>query len=194
MKLTKSDALFLYTVLWNYKTSLTNSLPYDDEGKLTLLINDLSDFVLSENSDDSDDSDDEEDNSDDVDGDLVYSNSDDEDDETYDDDEDQEEITSFVSPSDLAALPLVVVNSPTGNKVNLEFEDVGEEETVDVLLDNGSVIIDSIESLRITSSAIDLHDGEEWHTFGIKKLPKKWTNLLEVDTVYGVKSSAEEDE
>ena len=190
MRLSKSDALFLHTVLWHYRMTSQGNFSYTEEDKLNSLVDELSKFVLSVDEDENQE-----------DGYLVPYDDEEEADEDLEDeddseaDADEEEITSFVSPADLAALPTITVISPTGSKVTLEFEDVNEELCVDALLDNGSVIIDSVESLRLTSDAVELYDGEEWHSFTSKKIPKKWLSLIDLDTVYGVKAdSAEEDE
>ena len=160
MKLSKSDTLFLYTVMWHYKS--TTSSGAEVEERLSELLGAFSNFIMGDNED--------------------------------------EEITSFITAEELSKLSSALVLSPTGEKISLEFEDVGEEDSVDVLLDNGSVIIDNVSALRLiitpSSTAVDFHDGEEWHVFEVKKLPKSWSKVIESNTVYGVgrdKKNSEEE-
>ena len=93
----------------------------------------------------------------------------------------------LVAPPVLAVLPPLSVTSPTGSKVSLEFEDVGES-TVDALLDEGSVILDGVSHLKVDedSKEIHLYDGSEWHSFGFRKLPKAWVKVLNPGVLYGV--------
>ncbi len=189
MKLSKSDALFLYTVMWHYKS--TTSSGAEVEERLSELLGTFSNFIIDDNEDESEE---EEKKSHKEDKSCQHC---DEEEEAL---EEQEEITSFITAEELSKLSSALVLSPTGEKISLEFEDVGEEDSVDVLLDSGSVIIDNVSALRLiitpSSTAVDFHDGEEWHVFEVKKLPKSWSKVIESNTVYGVgkdKKNSEEE-
>ena len=191
MKLSKSDALFLYTVMWHYKS--TTSSGTEVEERLSELLGTFSNFIMGDNEDeDESESEDEDEES--------CQHCDDDDEEEEEAIEEQEEITSFITAEELSKLSSALVLSPTGDKISLEFEDVGEEDSVDVLLDSGSIVIDNVSSLRIivnpTATVIDFHDGEEWHDFSVKKLPKSWLKVIKSNTVYGVgrdKKNSEEE-
>lgn len=192
MKLSKSDALFLYTVMWHYKS--TTSSGTEVEERLSELLGAFSNFIMGDNEDEDESEDEEDKNSHKEDKSCQHC---DEEEEAL---EEQEEITSFITAEELSKLSSALVLSPTGEKISLEFEDVGEEDSVDVLLDNGSVIIDNVSALRLiitpSSTAVDFHDGEEWHVFEVKKLPKSWSKVIESNTVYGVgrdKKNSEEE-
>lgn len=123
------------------------------------------------------------------------------DDDTDDDDDDDEPVSEksplppvddFVTPDELHSLPSVMVTSPTGDKITLEFEDVCEDGIVDVLLDEGSVVIESVERLKLDGKTLSLYDGDEWHSFLVqKKLPKSWTKRIKSEKIYGVKLEEE---
>ena len=190
MKLSKSDALFLYTVMWHYKS--TTSSGTEVEERLSELLGTFSNFIMGDNEDE-DESEDKDDKSCE---DKSCQHCDDEEEAL----EEQEEITSFITAEELSKLSSALVLSPAGDKISLEFEDVGEEDSVDVLLGSGDIVIDNVSSLRIivkpTATVIDFHDGEEWHDFSVKKLPKSWLKVIKVNTVYGVgrdKKNSEEE-
>ena len=88
--------------------------------------------------------------------------------------------------SKMVTLPSARVTSPSGDEVDLEFEDSQSSPTcIDALVDGGSLIIEGISSLKITPSSVDLYDGQEWHNFEYKKLPKIWTKNISLNRVYG---------
>ena len=185
MKLSKSDALFLYGVLFHQSSTKNTGMGYQDEDRLSDLLNSLSDYVLAESADvDAE-----------VDADL--DDEDDDDTEESSDDEDVPEAEDIVRANVLASLPAIAVVSPTGSKVDLEFEDIGDENSVDALLDEGSTIIDSVTHVKLNKDSVELYDSTEWHKFAFKKSPKSWLKQLSVGIVYGVgwhKRSNEEDE
>lgn len=189
MKLSKSDALFLYTVMWHYKS--TTSSGDEVEERLSELLGMFSEFIMGDNNNEEDAADE-----DDTAEDESCQHCDDEEEAL----EKQEEIASFITAEELSKLSSALVLSPTGDKISLEFEDVGEEDSVDVLLDSGSIVIDNVSSLRITvtpsATVVDFHDGEAWHDFNVKKLPKSWLKVIKSNTVYGVgrdKKNSEEE-
>ena len=191
MKLNKPDALFLHSLLFHV---LTQDLGSDVSTRLRDIMSDMEDFLLTDDAYveiESDESEDQE-----------VDDDDDTDDADDDDDDDAEEETSedvkadaFLKPEDAGKLPALTVSSPTGEKVTFEFEDVGEDDLVDVLIDDGSVIIDSVTHLKVTSTSIEVYDGAEWHVFSTKRLPKTWKNIT-LDTVYGfsVEKGGDEEE
>lgn len=181
MKLTKPDVLFLHSLLFHF---LTQDHGSDVSSRVHDLMNDMEDFLLSgeEEETESEQEEDalEEEQEDDVDA--------------EEEEEDTEvEAEDFLTPEAAGKLPPVTVTSPTGEKVTLEFEDVGEDDLVDVLIDDGSVIIDSVTQLKVTQSSVEVYDGEQWHVFAMKRLPKSW-KAIDLDTVYGFSVEKGQDE
>lgn len=179
MKISKEDSIFLYGVLFHF--SLSQDLSSDVRSRVC----DLMDLLTS---------DPEEEIGTDLDEDEEPS-------EEVDDDSDEDEVEQpspdeCISPSSLGELPQLCVVSPAGDKIQLEFEDVDEEEHVDALLDEGTVIIDAVSHIHVdsTGKGIRLYDGSEWHHFSITKYPKTWSKVLTPGTQYSVGKSEEEDE
>ena len=195
MKLSKSDALFLYGVLFHQ--SSTKSLGYSEEDRLQDLLNSLSEYVLGDSVETQADDHDHDalgDESDDVD---QSDEDEDEDEDEPSDDEASPEAEDIVKASALASLPSITVVSPAGSKVSLEFEDIGDENSVDALLDEGSMIIDSVTHVKLNRDSVELYDSAEWHSFSFKKPSKAWCKQLNTGVVYGVgwsDTSKEEDE
>ena len=193
MKLSKSDALFLYGVLFHQ--SSTKALGYSEEDRLQDLLNSLSEYVLGDSTETEADDHDHDvlgDESDDVD-----QSDEDEDEDESSDDEASPEAEDIVKASALASLPSITVVSPAGSKVSLEFEDIGDENSVDALLDEGSMIIDSVTHVKLNRDSVELYDSAEWHSFSFKKPSKAWCKQLNTGVVYGVgwsNTSKEEDE
>ena len=69
--------------------------------------------------------------------------------------------------------------------MSIEFEDVGDDGSIDVVLDDG-VVIDGVEVLTVSDRSISLHDGETWHVFDLVRLPKSWARLIKAGLQYGV--------
>lgn len=172
MNLSKRDALFLYKTLYHF--SVVNP-DFDEMTSLEDLSDRLENFLLS-SSDLEEDEEREE-----------------EEDTSSDDDEEEDteklEADDTLLISDLNNLSSLRVETPDGSKATLEFEDVGDLNSIDALIDGGDVIIDSVTHIKATSSSIELFDGEEWHSYGYKRLTKQWSDLLEVDTVYDVEAT-----
>lgn len=210
MKINKSEALFLYAFLWNQKYNQT-PLDSEDENRMLDLLDSAKEFLTSfddghEECDD--DYCDDCGNSSDEDGDLyldevVVDVDDVEDDDSEDEDdvdesnededlEENEEPSCFVSATDLSDLPKIKVTDEEGNKVSIEFDANDTSNSVDVLLDEGSVIIDEVRLIRLTSTSIEIHDGDDWLKFTFKKAPKTWANLFELDSICGVETAEEE--
>lgn len=190
MKLDKSDALMLHSVLFAYVNSNVN-LDFVDVEHLQSLQERLVDFVAFDHEECQDcegsNHSDEDDTTDDVDEDEE-----DEEDEFEDEEEDLEEeeddeepIDTYVSAKDAAELLPIKVLSPDGSTVTLEFEDVGDEDAVDALVDEGTVIIDSVVKVVIDEKCVSLNDGEGWHDFKVVKLSKSWKRVFPSGKIVG---------
>jgi hypothetical protein len=156
MKLDKSDALVVYSAIFSFVNS-HRTIDKDTLDHLLDIQSDIQEFLTDDES-----SCDEEHEGDCCDHD--------------DDDCDEElpEADSYVSTEAASDLSAVIVTAVDGSKIDLEFEDVGDAETVDALLDDGTVILDKISHVRVVNNEILLFDGEEWHPFKVKKFPKAW--------------------
>jgi len=192
MKLEKSDALLLHSVVFAYVNSNV-SLDFIDVEHLEDLQLRLSEFVTNDerHSDECNhDTDGEE--YDEVDEDDI-DDDDDEDEDEDDEDEEPEEspIDLFVRPMNADALNQIKVKTPDGSTVFLEFEDVSEVKTVDALLDEGNVIIEGVLKVVVTDNDISLYDGEEWHDFKTVKLPKSWKKLFPLGKIVGFSEGEE---
>jgi hypothetical protein len=196
MKLSRPEAFFLHNLLFHVSTTQI-SLGPKEEDDLYDIMNRLCGYVLNEQTTSEVESSfepDEVHSSDDF---LEDEDEDEEDEESDEDEETTDEGSvevevldsdAFISPVVLADLPPIGVVSPAGDKISLEFEDVGEADSVDALLDGGTIIIDTVSQVKVAplSKALELFDGEEWHRFEVKKFPKAWSKHLVSDTVYGV--------
>ena len=184
MKLEKSDALLLHSIVFAYVNSNV-SLDFIDVEHLEDLQFRLSEFVTNEEKQSDkcvhvDDVDDDE-----------YDEDEDEDDDDEYDEEEESPIDLFVQPMNADALDQMKVKTPDGSTVFLEFEDISEEKTVDALLDEGNVIIEGILKVAVTDGAVSLYDGEEWHDFKIVKLPKSWKKVFPLGKIVGFSKGEE---
>lgn len=189
MKLEKSEALTIYSVLFHY-LSTSNHAP--SRATIEDVLDRLHHFLSEEESsqhpmDDSQEEDQEYEDS---------SSEDENEDEEYEDEDDVEEDDEpaelFVDPAAASELPPINVTTPDGSTLSFEFEDIGEDEIVDVLIDEGSVIIEDVFKVLNQPGVIQIHDGEEWHSFKIGKLPKAWKKMFPVGTIVGFHSEEEE--
>jgi len=175
MKLSKSDALLVYTLLFN-QSSLGRS--FDDQ------LDDVLDRIFAYLTDGDSGYEDEEA--------LTSEESEEteEEDETESETEDEEEsvqVDDYVPVSVLEDLSSASVTSPAGDEMTLEFEkSPTNSSSVDALLDNGTVIIEGISVVKLTEKSIELHDGSEWHVFGCKRVPKQWRKTFEPSVSYGI--------
>lgn len=181
MKLDKSDALLLHSVLFAYVNSNV-SLEFVDANHLESLFERLQDFISDASKVEA--------------AEETSHHDDDEEDDFEDEDEDEEpepEIEIQVACQAAADLSPMEVISPDGSKVTLEFEDVGDASTVDALIDDGNVIIDVISRVVLTNQNVSLYDGEEWHDFQLKKTPKSWRRIFPHGKVVGFTGGEEEE-
>jgi len=208
MNIDRSQALALYTFIFAHINSEKTDELFDNESFATLqdFKDQLQDYLVGgdvnycryteETTADADEQDSEE--CGDCDG-CSCDDDSDEDEESDDEDSDDEDegedeetkdlppADEFVTPGELNDLPSVLVTSPSGDKITLEFEDIDEPDLVDLLLDEGGVIIESITRIKLNGKSIEFFNGEEWHVFLLeKKLPKTWKKLMSEGTVYGV--------
>ena len=170
MRLNKTDALLVHAVLFRH------ACENDSDPRVEDLLADLEDFIVSSDSNDDDD---------DVDDEVEV--------EATESDFELPEVDEHLTPASLSDLPALNVTSPTGEKVTFEFEDVGSEDSIDVLVDDATLIIDGIQRVKVTSGQIELFDSSERHVFGIKKLPKTWSKVFKTDVVYGISLEEEEE-
>ena len=184
MKLDKSDALLIHSVLFAYVNSRSN-MEHMDVDHLQDLQERLCDFIINESPITEKESESEyEEEEDDYD-----------DEEEIDEDDNDEEfsVDMYVSCSSAGELPPLSVTSPDGAKVSLEFEDVDEPNNVDALLDDGTVIIEAVVGVRLENGIISLYDDEQRHDFKVtKKIPKSWSKLFPQTKVVGFEREEEE--
>lgn len=166
MKLEKTDALLLHSVLFAYVNSNV-SLEFVDVEHLEDLFERLQDYISSSVQEELPEESEED-----------YCDSDEEEQEDEEVEHDEPEIELHVTCQSASDLSPVEVVSPDGSKVTLEFEDVDENSVVDALIDDGNVIIEQISCVVLTDKNISLYDGEEWHDFQIKKTPKAWKRVF----------------
>ena len=186
MKLDKPDALMLHSVLFAYVNSNVN-LEFIDVDHLQSLQERLQDFITQEQESERHDCETEEE--------LDDEETDDYDDEDEDDvdtaDEQDEQIEVFVTAKDVSDLSPLKVVSLDGSTVSLEFEDVGEDDMVDALIDEGAIIVDSVVKLVVDEKCVSLHDGEEWHDFKVVKLSKSWRRAFPMGKIVGFSAGEE---
>ena len=185
MKLSKEEALFLYGILFH--NTAGDGLGEHQSQALEIL-RELADSVL------------QPDVSEDLTDGIVSSDEDggpsEEDD--YSDDEDPEDYVNydyFVTPEAAHGLKPILVISPAGDKVTLEFDVTEDDQSkVDALIDDSTVIIEGIIAVVCGADKIALYDGESYHTFGIaKKLPKQWTSFFTQGSCVGFQASGEDE-
>jgi hypothetical protein len=194
MKLDKSDALMLHSILFAYVNSDGVKLEFIDVDHIASLQERMQDFITQHLDHDDVDVEDETDNDD---HDHDEDDEDDEDDVDVEDDEDDEDdedpIDVFVSPNDISDLSPLKVTSPDGSTISLEFEDVGESDFVDALLDEGTVIIQTVSKIVVSNNCVALFDGEEWHEFKFEKLSKSWKRFFPAAQIVGFSSGEKEE-
>lgn len=200
MNIDKSQALLIYTFIFTHLGSEKTEEMFDEESYNALrdLQECLSDFLIGDNTDVVVHDDETDDSSEEHCGSCGDCDSC-EDKDASDEEEDENnsveepEADDFLTTELLNDLSSVLVTSPTGSKITLEFEDVDEGDRVDVLLDEGSVIIQSITRLKVSGKTIEVFDGQEWHAFLMeKKFPKSWSKKIKNDVMYGFKNSENE--
>jgi hypothetical protein len=97
-----------------------------------------------------------------------------------------------MDPAVASDLPPIKVMTPDGSTLSFEFEDIGEDEIVDVLIDEGSVIIEDVFKILNQTGTFQVYDGEQWHSFKVGKLPKAWKKAFPVGTIVGFHAEEEE--
>ena len=185
MKLDKSDALFIHSILFAYVNARSN-MDHMDVDHLQDLQERLRDFIVddapvTEQEQDTDDEDEE-----------YEEEEDDYEDEEEGDEEEDLKIDTYIDCSSAGELPAVSVTSPDGSKMTLEFEDVDEPNNVDALLDDGTVIIEAVVAVRLENGVISLYDDEQRHDFKVtKKVPKSWSKLFPQSQIVGFEREEE---
>jgi len=174
MKLSKSDALFLYTVMWHYKS--TTSSGDEVEERLSELLGTFSNFIMGDNEDESEEEEEEEEEEDD----------DDDEDESSTDKPEVPEVANWLADTEVDKLQPANVSYSDGSTTSLEFECCDNPDTVDAILD--SEIIPGVHAIELSKDSINIWEPEcGWHTFKfVKKCPKSWSRLLKAGLIYGV--------
>ena len=179
MKLSKSDALLVYTLLFNQTSSLGSS--FDDQ--LDSILDSIFKYLTDEDSEAHDSSEENSDETNEEDEDA----SEDADNSEEDSEQSNVQVEDYISPLALEELSSANVTSPAGDEVSLEFEkSPSDSSTIDALLDGGTVIIEGVNTIKLTEKSVELHDGSEWHIFECKRIPKQWRKALDVSVVYGI--------
>ena len=189
MKLDKSDALTIYSVVFHYLNTTTPN--HVDAEHLADIYDRLHDFLSSDehvcHHGDEHGEETSEDHEDD------YEEEDDWEDEDEDEDEEEDApVEIFVTPATVSDLAPIKVTSPDGSVVSFEFEDVDADDVVDVLVADGSVIIEDVFKVVVEAGVLRLHDGDQWHDFKLGKFPKAWKKVFPLDKVVGFHSDEEE--
>lgn len=185
MKLDKSDALTIYSVLFHYLNTTTPN--HVDGEHLADIYDRLHDFLSSEENthchEDTSQREDEE---------YEEDYEEEEDDELDEEDEEESSVEIFVTPAHVSDLAPIKVTSPDGSVLSFEFEDVDADDVVDVLIDDGSVIIEDVFKVIVEADVLRLHDGDQWHDFKLGKLPKAWKKTFPLNKVVGFHSGEDE--
>ena len=177
MRLDKSDALLLRSVIFNFVVSDASGIQRDE---LEDLMSRIDEYILT--------------SSDEV------TDSQEDDDEDVVEVEDEEETSTpakmsvpshdaSVASSVLHDLQPANVTLPGGGKVLLEFEDNDDDNAVSVLENEGENIIEGIKHIRITDNEIEVYSDDECCKYTYKNIPKSWRKVLEVGKTYCVSSS-----
>ena len=171
MEISKSDALFLYSVLFRTVVSDHISLG-DKEDHAADLLSRFETYLA------------------DVDSQNVATMG------ATSDNEVVIEADATIEPSVMLDLSSVNVKTPSGESASLEFEqsldvvnatfsDLEQEITLEDVL--------AIKVLYEDSCEIHLYAGDEWHTFPVKKLPKTWRSTFKSGDIYAIFSKEDEE-
>lgn len=167
MNLSKSDALFLHSLLFH---ALTKDLGGEDVvSRVQDIMENIESHLLGEHA-----AEEEADVEEDV------------------EEEVEEEVDHYVLANDLHDLPEIVVNRTDGTSVKIEFELC--DDSVDLLLD-GEAVLENVDHINVTGNNIRVYsdEAEEVHHFTVKRLPKKWKQVLQ-EGLSEVAYADEEDE
>lgn len=175
MRLSREDALFLHNVLFRCRSLETD---HDVKEKIDDLATALGAWILGSGSDLDLEDDTEDLEEEDVEEDV------DEEQEEQEEDFSLPDSDGDIATSLLSSLPPIKVMSPAGDEVSLEFEDVGDLESIDVLIDEGAVILDGIVRVRVSKHELELFTEDERHVFEMKRLPKSWSKHMKSDVTY----------
>lgn len=177
MRLDKSDALLLRSVIFNFVVSDASGIQRDE---LEDLLTRIDEYILSS-------SDEVTDTQEDEDEDVV---------EVEDEEETSKSAKMSVPSHDatiaaslLHDLQKVHVSLPNGEKVSLEFEDIDDYNAITVLENEGENIVEGIKHIRITDKEIEVYSDDECCKYTYKNIPKSWRKVLEVGKTYCVSSS-----
>lgn len=159
MKINKSDALFLYKVLFHYANM--QQAAHGDTDRVLELSEDLRRFILESDPEAA--------------GDDADSDSDDNQEELLSEDAD-----FTVNGSDLHDLPEMSAQDESGNTHKIEFELLsdGESASVDLIVD-GDIGAEDVEFVRVGESTLTLQTSEgDILKYTFKRLPKRWSSIL----------------
>jgi len=178
MKISKTEAFFLNSVLFAFRTDANKVLQSYELEDLEDLEGRLRIYCLESST-----------------GDHQSESSEDEEADEDEDDEPEESSTNkphvpkfdvLLSDTELDKLPSVNVSYSDGATTSLEFECSNCPGTVDVILD--SEIIPDVYAIKLSKESISIWVFEAgWQTFKfVKKSPKLWSRLLKADLVHGI--------
>ena len=186
MKISKTEAFFLNSVLFAFRTDANKVLRSNDLDDLEDLEDRLRSCYLESSLTDSDHKEELSDDND---------NDDDEDDddneaESSTDKPEVPEVANWLADTEVDKLQPANVSYSDGSMTSLEFERCGNPDTIDAILD--CVIIPGIHAIELSKDSINIWEPEcGWHTFKfVKKCPKSWSRLLKTGLVYGVSTQA----
>lgn len=169
MKLSKTDSLFLYGLLFHLVAKNETGLAPHVEDQVSDFLDELTKSILEgESSPEVVDEDGEEDD-------------DDEDEDVDEEDEESIEADEVVDPIDVEGLPALRVTQGD-KKHSLEFDASSDPDCVDVLVDDDQ----SYEAiaLQIVANTLILHTRDDERRYDFDKLPKKWSKFFVSGRVY----------
>lgn len=105
------------------------------------------------------------------------------------------EADAVILPDVLPELPAVSVKTPSGEYMSLEFEP--NIDTINATFNDDEVVLEDVLAVKVLhdddACEIQLHAGDEWHVFPVKKLPKIWKSTFNSGDIYAVISKEEEE-
>lgn len=179
MQLHKDEALLMRSVIFAFLLKHRDDALYES---LQSLLHRLDDFLLSTHKEKESLNDSESENEEEVDEEV-----DEEEDEVDEEEDECIKIDELVSPVTLHNLPPLQFNHE-GESLHLEFEDVDNEDSVDLLVDDDFEF--AVVALKLENGQLhlftSLENDQESHSYTFIKLPKKWSKTFEFGKIYGV--------
>ena len=168
MKLSKKEALEIYVKLYG-------NVSYDDYDTNDVLHR-MKEYILGVEGSEEEDVDEVDEEEEDLDDEEV------DEDESEEDESDDPDYDETIDDTDLAALGSCAA-TVNGRTVKVRFETVDGQ--ID-LVEGKNDRIDDVRFVSRTGSTLSVYSGGCWHDLDVKKFPKEWTTLLELNAVYSV--------